>query len=284
MEKVGKIILVTGATGLQGGAVVRHLLMDGWTLRALTRNPDSDRAKALAAQGVEVVKGDFEDTPSLRAAFSGVYGAFIVATPYEKGVDAETRQGIAAVNAAKAGNVSRLVYSSVGSAHLNTGIPHFESKWEVEKHIASLDMAATIVRPVFFMENLAWGDLKEGIDKGVLSMALPAERRLQFVAVDDIGYFVARAFGRPDEYMGQAFDLAGDELTIPQVAKKYAACVGHEIDYQPFPWQAMMEQNEDWGLMFKWFDEVGYSADIEGLRTIDPDLHDFDHWLAEKGC
>ena len=279
MDKEGKLILVTGATGMQGGAVVRHLIKNDWPVRGLTRDPSKPEAQKLADLGVEVVKGDFDDAPSLLRALEGVYGVFAMGTPYEEGPEAETRQGYALADAAKAANVSHYVYSSVGSAHLNTGIPHFDSKWKVERHIEELGLPATVVRPVFFMENFAWGDWKEGIDNGTLAMPLPGDRPLQILAVDDIGYFVGLAFDHPDEYLGKAFDLAGDEPTMPDVAAKFTAVKGHDVAYTPFPLENMMDQNPDWGLMFKWFDEVGYSADIEGLREVKPDLIDLDHWL-----
>jgi uncharacterized protein YbjT (DUF2867 family) len=125
----GRVILVSGATGQQGGAVVRNLLEWGFTVRALTRDADKAAARELADLGTEVVSGDLEDRASIERVLDGVYGVFSVQQFMETGVEGEVRQGVLFADAAKAAGVEHLVYSSVGSAHRDTGIPHFESKW-----------------------------------------------------------------------------------------------------------------------------------------------------------
>ncbi|MEJ7608553.1 MAG: NmrA/HSCARG family protein [Bryobacteraceae bacterium] len=148
------MILVTGATGTQGGAVVRHLREKGFAVRALTRHPEKPEARALINQtGVEVARGDYDDKPSLLRALEEVYGVFAVQTPSESGVEAEVRQGVALIDAAHSSEISHFIYSSVGSADQNTGIPHFDSKWKIEEHLRGTGMPYTIVRPVYFMEN-----------------------------------------------------------------------------------------------------------------------------------
>ena len=145
----GRTILVTGATGQQGGAVARELLERGFGVRALTRDPEKPVARELAERGAEVVRGDLDDRPSLERALEGVHGVFSVQQFFEAGYEGEVRQGSGLAEAAKAADVSHLVYSSVGSAHRDTGLPHFESKWEVEES----GVGYTILRPVFFMQN-----------------------------------------------------------------------------------------------------------------------------------
>jgi uncharacterized protein YbjT (DUF2867 family) len=130
-----KLILVTGITGKQGGAVARELLNQGFKVRGLTRKPDSESAQELKNLGVEIVSGDFNDPKSLVKAATGVHTVFSVSTPFEAGIDAETKQGIAIADAAKEARVNHLVYTSVAGADRQTGIPHFDSKYEVEKHI-----------------------------------------------------------------------------------------------------------------------------------------------------
>jgi len=146
-------VLVIGATGNQGGAVVKSLLPKGYSIRTLTRKPDSPKAKQLAKEGVEVMKGDFSDSNSLIKAAKGVDTVYAMTTPFEEGTEAEVKQGIAISDAVKKAGVGHFIFGSVANANLNTGIPHFESKYEVEKHIISLGIPYTISAPVFFMDN-----------------------------------------------------------------------------------------------------------------------------------
>src|SRR6188474_1540306 len=150
-----KVIAVTGATGQQGGAVARKLLIDGWKVRALTREVNKPAAQELKALGAEIVPGDMDDRVQLEAAFQGAYGVFSVQNFWlpNVGFEGEIRQGKNVADAAKAAGVQHLVYSSVGSAHRGMGQKHFESKWLIEKYIQSLDMPYTILRPVAFMDN-----------------------------------------------------------------------------------------------------------------------------------
>ena len=149
----GRLVLVTGATGQQGGAVARNLLGRGFGVRALTRDPEKPEANVLAERGAEVVRGELEDRSSLDRALEGVYGVFSVQNFWEAGYDREIEQGKRLVDAAKAADIEHYVYSSVGSAHRETGIPHFDSKWEVEEHLRGSGVPFTILRPVFFMQN-----------------------------------------------------------------------------------------------------------------------------------
>src|SRR5437868_13273745 len=151
--KPDKMVLVTGATGRQGGSVIRHMLAKGWKLRALTRDTGSAAAKSLIARGVEVVRGDMEDPATLERAARGVYGIYSVQDFWSVGARREVQQGKNLADAAKTAGVEHFVYSSVGGAERNSGIDHWESKWEVEKHIRKLGLPATMLRPVAFMEN-----------------------------------------------------------------------------------------------------------------------------------
>src|SRR6266446_1106716 len=172
-------VVVSGSTGKQGGVVVKNLLERGHEVRAVTRNTDSAKARELANAGVTLVRASLEDTTALTKALEGATSIFAMTTPFEGGPQAETRQGISAADAAKAAGV-HLVFNSVGSANRQTGVPHFDSKYEVEKHIAKIDVRATILAPAFFMENLYFG--KEQLAKGVYAAALPPTRTLAQVA------------------------------------------------------------------------------------------------------
>ena len=256
-------ILVTGATGQQGGAVAQSLLRQGQKVRVLTRNPD--RADGLVRQGAEVARGDLADQASLEQALQGVDGVFAMTTFLEAGIDAEVQQGIVLADAVKKAKIQHCVYTSVGSADRNTGIPHFETKWKIEQHIRQLDIPATFLRPVWFMEN--FGTFSRPSPDGVLMLPLRPETKLQMIAVKDIGEFGAAAFLRPNEFIGQAIDLAGDELTMPEVTAHLSRTMGRQVRFQQMPDdQAEVALGRDFALMFRWFNEVGYAVDIPALQ------------------
>ncbi len=256
-------ILVTGATGQQGGAVAQSLLRQGQKVRVLTRNPD--RADGLVRQGAEVARGDLADQASLEQALQGVDGVFAMTTFLEAGIDAEVQQGIVLADAVKKAKIQHCVYTSVGSADRNTGIPHFETKWKIEQHIRQLDIPATFLRPVWFMEN--FGTFSRPSPDGVLMLPLRPETKLQMIAVKDIGEFGAAAFLRPNEFIGQAIDLAGDELTMPEVTAHLSRRMGRQVRFQQMPDdQAEVALGRDFALMFRWFNEVGYAVDIPALQ------------------
>jgi uncharacterized protein YbjT (DUF2867 family) len=280
MGSKDKIILVTGATGRQGGAVVRHLLDAGFAVRAATRDTTKPAAKALLSRHVELFETDLNDRESLDDALAGCYGCYSMQT-FAEGLDAEVRQGKALADAAKSAGVSHFVYSSVGSASRDTGIPHFETKWQIELHIRRIGLPATIIRPVWFMENLLAEPTRSGILEGTLSMPLPPDRTLQMVAVDDIGGVVAAAFDRPMEYMGQAIDLAGDEMTMRRLAEQLSSALDRPVRYVEMPIEKMRRQNREWAIMFEWFIDVGYNADIAACRRMYPSLKTFETWLSE---
>src|SRR6516225_5659885 len=196
MVNADKTLLITGATGRQGGAVIRRLLPKGWRLRALTRNSTNSAAQELARKGIEVVQGDLEDPPSLEHAARGVYGVYSVQDFWSVGVKREVRQGKNLADAAKKAGVVHFVYSSAGGAERNSGITHFETKWEVEKHIRGLKQPATVFRPAAFMETYHILEVEVGLLKGKLADPIRGDKPYQTIATDDIGGFVALAFER----------------------------------------------------------------------------------------
>ena len=281
----GKLkVLVTGATGKQGGHLVGELLARGHSVRALTRNPESPAAAALAQRGVTIVTGNFEDQKSLERAARGVDTVFAMSTPFESGAQTETREGINIVRAASTAGVTHLVYTSVAGADRATGIPHFDSKFEVEKEIRRAGVPFTIVAPVFFMENFLADWMLAGIAKGSIALALPATRRVQQIAVADIAQFTALVIERRDGFLGKRIDIASDELTVPTAAAAISEASGRHIEYTALPIDAVRQQNEDLARMFAWFDRVGYDADVVGLRELYPevDWHRFSIWAREQ--
>lgn len=258
-------ILVIGATGKQGSAVIRHLLNTPFLIRALVRNSADSAAQALSQNGIEVVTGDLDDRASVDAAMQDVYGVFSMQTFINDDFARETRQGILVVDAAVAADVKHFVYSSVGSADKNTGVPHFDSKWAVEKHLHTTALPYTVVRPVYFMEN--WELMREQILAGTLAQPLSPDKPLQQLSVNDLGAFTAQVFSQPDRWLGRTIELAGDALTMPQTAELFSRVLGRPVQYVPLPFEQFESfAGQELTLMYRWLDQVGYQADLAQLR------------------
>lgn len=257
-----RTILVTGATGKQGGALIRELAGKGFQLRAMTRHPEGDAATALRAQGIDIVQGDLDDGPSINRALHGAWGVFAVQNTWEAGVAREEEQGKRIATLAKSAGVQHYVYASVGSAHRHTGIPHFDNKWRVEETVRALQFPSYVIyRPVFFMENLTSPWFLNG---DAIYSALEPSTVLQMIAVADIGKYAAKAFTDAEALNGRGFDIAGDARTMPQVAEVFSRAFGRAIRYVQIPLEEVRKNSEDFALMLDWFNKVGYDADIEG--------------------
>jgi uncharacterized protein YbjT (DUF2867 family) len=279
----GPRVLVTGATGKQGGAVAHALLARGHHIRALTRNAASRGGRALADEGAELVVGDFTNRASLDRALDGVDAVFAMATPFEAGLDAETRQGVTLADAAKAAGVF-LLYSSVGSADRQTGIPHFDSKYVVEQHIQDIGVAHTILAPVFFMENATTFG-REQLAQGVYALAMPGDRTLAQIAVADVGACAAAVLEDRQRYAGQRFDIAGDDLTGHEAVEVLTRVSGRPFTYVEVPKEMVRTRmGEDIVLMYEWFERVGYAIDRTALRAAFPTVgwHSFEDWAREQ--
>jgi len=260
-----RVILVTGATGQQGGAVARELLARGHRVRAMTRKPDSAAAQALRGQGAEIVTGDLDAPASLASALSGIWGVFAVQNTWEAGVEEEEAQGKRIAEAARKAGVEHFVYTSVGSAHRKTGIPHFDNKWRVEETVRGLKFpSTTILRAAFFMENFLSPWFKPGIDAGKLAVGLDPKTVLQMIAVEDIGKYGLLAFEKPEKMNGREIDIAGDALTMPETARVLSAATGRPIEFERVPIEEVRKFSADFAKMLEWMDRVGYNADIAG--------------------
>ena len=284
MERGKDLIVVTGATGHQGGATARELLAKGHKVRAMTRKPDNPAAKELAKLGAQVVTGDFDDAVSLERALAGAWGAYAVQNTWEAGVEREEQQGLRFADVARKVGIQHYVYASVASAHRHTGIPHFENKWRVEERVRSLGFPSyTIIRPVFFMENFFLPSFLPGIQQGQIAVALNPETALQMIAVSDIGKYGAWAFENHAALNGRGIDIAGDQLTMPQTAAIVGRAAMREVNFVQVPIVEVRKFSEDYALMLEWFDRVGYDADIakesaeSGVRPTQ-----FAEWAAKQ--
>jgi uncharacterized protein YbjT (DUF2867 family) len=255
-------ILVTGATGKQGGALIRELAGKSFHLCAMTRHPEGAAAQKLRESGVEVVAGDLDDEASLKRAVAGAWGVFAVQNTWEAGVEREEEQGKRLARVAKDAGVQHYVYASVGSADRHTGIPHFDNKARVEDTVRALKFPSyAICRPVFFMENLTSPWFLNG---DTIYSALDPATVLQMIAVADIGKYAARLFIDADRLHGREIDIAGDARTLPETAAVLGRAFGRSINYVQIPLEEVRKNSEDFAIMLDWFNRVGYDADIEG--------------------
>ncbi|HEU4994114.1 MAG TPA: NmrA/HSCARG family protein [Gemmatimonadaceae bacterium] len=259
-----RVVLVSGSTGKQGGAIARALLDRGWSVRAMTRKPQDEPARQLRELGAEVVAADLDDEASLRSALDNAWGALSLQNSWEGGVAHEEEAGKRFARVAKEMGIQHLVYQSVASAHRRTGIPHFESKWRIEETVRSLEFPSyVIIRPVMFMENLLVPDTLTGIQNGVYALAVRPDTKLQSIAVRDIGAYGLLAFESATELNGRAIDIAGDELTGPEMAGILSDVTGHRVQFRQMPIEQVRAFSEDIAKNFEWFDNVGYDVDIE---------------------
>lgn len=282
MDKTNKVILVTGSTGKQGGATARYLLKDGWKVRALVRDDNKETSKELQKLGAELFKGDMADADSMDKAMAGVYGVFSVQNFWEHGYDGELKQGLNVVDAAKKAGIKHFLYTSVGGAERKTNLPHFDVKFIIENHLKASGIPYTIIRPVFFMENFdAWFKPAETEGKTTLSMALKSDKKLQMIASDDIGAIAAIVFDDPKKYLGKEIEIAGDELTISQMAEAFSKALGKEVIPNVLPVEVVQSGSKEVGDMFQWFNDKGYEADIKNVKSIYPGLKNFEQWLLQ---
>ena len=243
---------------------------------------DSLSARALAEQGAELIPGDLDDVASVKRALAGAYGCFSVQNFMEAGYEGEVRQGETLAEAAESAGVQHFVYSSVVSADRQTGLAHFESKAEIEDHVRNSNSSFTILRPGFFMQN--WhGYQREPILNGTLPLPLKPQTRLQQVSVDDIGAFALKAFLNPGDWHGRTVELAGEELSMSQVAETLTRVLGRPVQYVQIPWEQFRQfAGEEMAQMYRWFEDVGYHVDIAAVRREHPALMTLESVLRQE--
>ena len=278
-----RLVLVTGATGNQGRAVTESLLAKGHRVRALTRTPDGGSVVQLKEKGVEILTGDYDTPDSIERAVSGVDSVFAVTTP-AVGADAEVRHGKVIADAANAAGVSHLVFSSVANADRQTHIPHFDSKYQIEQHIRTLEVPWTVVAPVFFFDNVLSPWNVADLAEGRFRQALPPTLKLRQISAQDLGRFNAHGIDRRDQFLQHRIDIAADELTGPEMAAVLSTTIGHPIEFIEQPLEEVRAQSSDTAAMYEWFDQVGFTADIEALRLDFPSVEwtSFEQWATSQ--
>jgi uncharacterized protein YbjT (DUF2867 family) len=285
---VGSPILVTGATGKQGGATARLLLARGWPVRALVRDPASAAAGALAAAGAVLVRGDFDDPASLAPALDGAAAVFAVPPvafgPAGPDHDLEAARGRALIDAAAAAGIEQVVFSTVAST--SAGAAGSAGKAEIERYLHERIPRSTVLRPVRFMTNYLGGVLGiDGIVHGVNRHLFPPDEPMQVIALEDIAEFAALAFTDAARFAGRTLELAGDQPTPVEAAAEIARATGIPVRYEQLTADeaaalgpTVAESRKRWLAGHRWH------ADIEALRVIHPGLRTLNRWLAESGA
>ncbi len=280
------VIVVTGATGLQGGAVTRHLLAAGWAVRALTRDAASARARGLAARGAEVAQGDMDDAASLRPVFAGAYGVYSVQNPFISGPEREVRQGTTVADVAKASGVQHLVYGSAGTGKAGTGIPSWETKLRVEAHTRTLGLPLTILRPTAFMELLTDRKFFPAVAAWHLMPALlGAARPLPWICTDDLGAIAAKAFAEPGRFAGAELTLAADVQSLDQCRALYREVLGTPPSRFPLPLWLFTRfgfAGRDLPAMWRWLRSGDVDLDTAPTRAIHPEALTVRGWLSTQ--
>ncbi len=285
-----RTIVVTAATGRQGRAAATALLERGWPVRALVRNPDSAGAAELSAAGAEVAVCDLDDAAAIKAALDGAHGLFLYQPGFMSpeltpglGPDSELTRGRTVINAALTAGIGHLVYSSGLGANLGLS-PLHAPKQALEQQLAASGVPFTIIRPVGFMENFA-GPGRGLQPDGTIRTPAPPHVVEQLIAVRDIGAFAAIAFANPDRYAGKAFELAGDELTVPQIAAAMTTALDRPIRYSQIPIEEIRRADPDRAAALeRLYNLEPPRANIPDLRDQHAGLLTFEQWLAADGA
>jgi uncharacterized protein YbjT (DUF2867 family) len=281
-----RTIVVTGATGLQGGAVARHLLMDGWHVRGLTRNPESKQARALRALGAEVVRGDMAEAASLRPVFEGAYGVYSVQNPFIGGPEAEVRQGKTVADVAKDVGVTHLVYGSAGTGERGTGVPSWETKLQIEDHMKALELPLTILRPTAFMELMTHKKFFPPIAAWqVMRKLMGSSRRLPWLCTEDLGVIGTRAFADPHSFVGRDLTLASDVRSLDECRSIYREVIDRNPRRLPMPvwlFKRFGFVGKDLTTMWRWLRTGHVDLDTAPTRAIHPEALTVGDWLSKR--
>lgn len=292
---MAKLITVFGATGAQGNYIVSALLQSGFKVRAVTRNPDSEKAKALKNAGADPVKGDLNDAASIAAAVQGVYGVFLVTDFWglfqqnqETAFDIEIAQGKSVADACKKAGVKHVVYSGLDPVKDAIGIdcPHFESKAIVEKYMDEIGVPNTSVRYPFYYDNFIGMMPPQKQDDGTFAITLPADAPMYAISVADGGPAVASVFSDPGEYIGKKIGIAGDKLKLEEYATIMSKVSGKTVKFNQVPPEVFAKfpfpGADDIAAMFQFFNSGKMERDITLTRRLNPKTQDFEQYATEN--
>jgi uncharacterized protein YbjT (DUF2867 family) len=252
-----KTIFVTGATGNQGGAVARSLLKNGFRVKALTRNPTSPRAQYLKNLKAEIIQGDLNDPKSFRSHLENIDGLFSVQT-FVSGIEKEIKQGCNLIDLAKEFRVPHFLYSSVSGADLQTGIPHWESKYKIERYLKASGIVFTIIRPTSLFENFLIPQVHSRLIKGKLVSPVNGDVVQQFISADDIGNISVLIFNDLQKFRDLTITLAAEQMDLREAASCFSDVLGKKVVYQKLPMIiTRLVMGKDLFKMFKWVNENG---------------------------
>lgn len=281
-EKKNKLILVVGATGNQGSAVCEQLFANGFSVRAMTRHKDSDKAQSLAQQGAELVEADLEDGTSLDKALDGVYEVFAVLRFFQEDQHIETEQGIRLTEAAEAAGVQHFIYSSVASAHRKTGVPHLDSKWEIEQHLRRTDLPYTIFGPSAF--NYSMQEFQEAVQQGIVPYAFDPETIIFQTDETDYAKHVVMALDNPHHWQYRRYDVISDSFPAGQLANIFSEVVGFPVKYQQVSWEQQTETaGQETVNLMQWIERIGPDIYVPARRREHPWLTSFRDYLQRTG-
>jgi uncharacterized protein YbjT (DUF2867 family) len=276
-----KTIFVTGATGNQGGAVVRNLLQQGFTVKALTRNKNTPQAAALTKSQVDLIEGNLDDPSSYRDHLKGVDGVFSV-IDFKQGPVRETRQGIDLADSAMDNGVKHFLYSSVIGADANTGIPHWESKCKIETHIKQTGLKYTIIRPASLFENFLISQVKSRLLKGKLVTPTHKNKVQQYISAEDIGKISTMIFMNTEKYNDQTITIAAEQMDGSQLAAVFSKVWGKPINYQQLPGIiTRLAMGKDLHKMFSWINknDALFVKDLAAFKDKFPGLLSLEEWI-----
>jgi len=280
----GEVIAVTGATGLQGGAVTRHLLEEGWRVRALTRAPGRKRARSIAALGAEVVRADMDDPASLERAFDGVSGVFGVQNHHISGYDGELAQGRTVTDAALRMGVRHVVYAAAGVGRPGTGIGSWDIKEQIIRYMRGRDLPVTILRPMAFMELMTASKFFPAASPWhVMPELMGAGRPVGWLAVDDLAVIALKVFGDRDRFVGRDLMLAADVLSISECRKLWREVMGRPPRRIPMPvWLFERFVGTDETTMWRWLRSNDIDLNTQPARELHPRALSVAAWLSRQ--
>jgi uncharacterized protein YbjT (DUF2867 family) len=280
----GRAVIVTGATGRQGGAVARHLLAAGWRVRAMTRDPAGKKAQPLRALGAEVIRGDMDDPASLLAAFQGGYGVFSVQNPAIAGAEGELRQGKAVADAAQRVGIRHLVYASAGVGIAGTGVLAWDLKLEVEVHLRELGLPATILRPTALMELMTDPAFYPAASTWhAMPKLAGGETPIPWIGARDVGAVAALAFADPERFAGREVRLASDVQSVESCRAIYRRAMGKAPPRFPLPvWLIERFAGADVTRMWRWLRTGRVDTDPAETRALLPEALGVEAWLRDQ--